>query len=120
MISSGVVTIFVNNMDKAVRFYTEVLQLKLQYRAGDHWAQIATEGLTIGLHPSSKENPAGKPGSVTIGFNLNMPIESVVADLKSKGVEFQGGIKEDETLKIAHFTDPDGNPIHIVEMKKKW
>src|SRR6185369_13994930 len=36
MFSSGNVTVYVSNMDRAVRFYTEVLGLKLAYRFGDH------------------------------------------------------------------------------------
>src|SRR5215469_833122 len=55
MISGGNVTVFVTNMDRAVRFYTETLGLKLAYRFGDHWASVeAGRGLTIGLHPSSE------------------------------------------------------------------
>ncbi len=51
LISGGSPTIFVTDMDRAVRFYTETLGLGLKYRAGDHFAMIdAGGGLTIGLH----------------------------------------------------------------------
>lgn len=30
-----VVTIFVSNMDRAIRFYTDILGMKLEYRFGD-------------------------------------------------------------------------------------
>ncbi|HEX4134941.1 MAG TPA: VOC family protein [Bryobacteraceae bacterium] len=54
MISGGNATVFVSNMDAAVRFYTEVLGLKLTNRFGDNWATVeAGKGLTIGLHPAS-------------------------------------------------------------------
>jgi len=60
MFRSGNVTIYVTNMDRAVRFYTETLGLKLAYRFGDHWASVECgKGLTIGLHPTSE--PA-RPG----------------------------------------------------------
>ena len=50
LIKSGVATIFVSDMDRAVRFYTETLGLKMEYRAGDHWAQIdAGNGFKLGL-----------------------------------------------------------------------
>ena len=62
MIKGGNATIFVSDMDRAVRFYTESLGLKLQYRAGDHWAQVeAGDGLCIGLHPAGPDSP--RPGS---------------------------------------------------------
>src|SRR5579864_8763276 len=67
----AVVTIFVSNMDRAVRFYTEVLGMKLAYRFGDDWASVEVgKGLTIGLHPASGEMPAGRKGSMAIGLEL--------------------------------------------------
>jgi catechol 2,3-dioxygenase-like lactoylglutathione lyase family enzyme len=38
MFSSGNVTLYVSNIDAAVRFYSDTLGLKLAYRFGDHWA----------------------------------------------------------------------------------
>ena len=68
-ISGGMPTIFVSDMGAAVRFYIEALGLKLLERYGDHWASIdCGHGLTIGLHPASAQNPAGRVGSMTIGF----------------------------------------------------
>ena len=40
MFSGGNVTVYVSNMDRAVRFYSDTLGLKLAYRFGDHWASI--------------------------------------------------------------------------------
>jgi predicted enzyme related to lactoylglutathione lyase len=37
MIAGGLATVFVSDMDRAVRFYTETLALKLEYRFGNHW-----------------------------------------------------------------------------------
>ena len=48
MYSSGNVTVYVSNMDRAVKFYSETLGLKLAYRFGDHWASVeALEGPQI-------------------------------------------------------------------------
>src|ERR1043165_7661339 len=61
MYASGNVTVYVSNMDRAVKFYSETLGLKLAYRFGDNWASVeAGRGLTIGLHPASGEMPAGR------------------------------------------------------------
>jgi len=93
-ISGGMPTIFVSDMDAAVRFYLEALGLKLLERYGDHWASIdAGHGLTIGLHPASAQNPAGRVGSMTIGFRSSEPIRETVAKLKARGVVFRGDIR---------------------------
>ena len=90
-ISGGMPTIFVGDMDEAVRFYTEALGLKLLERYGNHWASIdGGHGLTIGLHPASAQNPAGRVGSMTIGFRASEPIREAVAMLKTRGVVFRG------------------------------
>src|SRR5271165_4234644 len=79
MFASGNVTVYVSNMDAAVRFYSETLGLKLAYRFGDHWAAVEVgKGLTIGLHPASVEMPAGRKGSMTIGLELSGSIHDAV------------------------------------------
>src|SRR6476620_1544227 len=95
MFSSGNVTVYVSNMDRAVRFYTEVLGLKLAYRFGDHWAAVEVgKGLTIGLHPASEEMPAGRKGSMAIGLELSGSIREAMKKLETKGVKFQGMVKD--------------------------
>ncbi len=117
----AVVTIFVSNMDRAVRFYTGVLGMKLAYRFGDEWATLKTEdGMTVGLHPASKESPAGRKGSITIGFEVSESIEKAVAAMKQKGVKFVGSIVDDKQIKAAHFQDPDGNEMYFVEVQQQW
>src|SRR6186997_1021451 len=93
MYSSGNVTVYVSNMDRAVKFYSETLGLKLAYRFGDHWASIELgKGLTIGLHPASSEMPAGRKGSMTIGLELSGSIHEAVRVLEAKGVKFSGPV----------------------------
>ena len=63
MFSSGNATVYVSNLDSAIRFYTTQLGLKLTNRFGDRWATIdagpsywtpreTLAGLTIGLRPA--------------------------------------------------------------------
>lgn len=118
-ITGGMPTIFVGDMDAAVRFYIEALGLKLLERYGDHWASIdCGHGMTIGLHPASARNPAGRAGSIAIGFRASEPIRDAVAALKARGVVFRGDIVDDTQLLIADFQDPDGNPFYLAEMKR--
>lgn len=121
MISGGNATIYVSNMDQAVRFYSETLGLKLTNRFGDKWATVeAGKGLTIGLHPASRDYPApGTRGSVMFGFEIDEPIETVVARLKERGVRFNGSIIKADPGGWASLLDPDGNPIYLWEVNRE-
>lgn len=119
MFRSGNVTIYVTDMDRAVRFYHETLGLKLAYRFGDHWASIeAAKGLTIGLHPTRAAVPAGEhKGSPALGLELEGSIVDAMKTLEARGVSFQGGIADEgKAGKFAHFHDPDGNQLYLAEL----
>jgi catechol 2,3-dioxygenase-like lactoylglutathione lyase family enzyme len=118
MFMSGNVTVYVSNMDSAVRFYSEVLGLRLVQRFGDHWASVeAAKGLTIGLHPDSGKGRAGRKGGMEIGLELEGSIRDAVRVLEAKGVQFHGPIHEDASGSFAFLEDPDGNPIYLAELK---
>jgi catechol 2,3-dioxygenase len=116
MIHGGNATVYVSNMDNAIRFYTEVLGLKLTNRYGEHWATVqAGKSLVIGLHPWKEKFPKpGTKGSVQIGLVLSpdQPIEAFVERLRQHRVEV-GGIIESEAGNYINFEDPDGNPIYV-------
>lgn len=118
MIAGGNATVFISNMDKAVDFYTNVLGLKLGVRYEDFWATIdAGKGLTIGLHPASPKYPApGTKGGMVIGFEIDEPIDAVVARLTARGVKFTGPVINDGAGRFAHFEDLDGNDMYLWEM----
>jgi len=117
MISGGNATVFVSNMDSAVRFYTEVLGLRLAERYGDHWATVdAGRGFTIGLHPASPKYPApGAKGGMMLGLEVTRPLDTLVPELKEKGVRFTGDIIREQAGIFAHLEDPDGTPIYLWE-----
>jgi catechol 2,3-dioxygenase-like lactoylglutathione lyase family enzyme len=111
----------VSNMDASVRFYTEVLGMKLANRFGDHWATVdAGKGLIIGLHPASAKYPApGTKGGTLIGLEIDEPIQQIVDRLKGHGVRFPGPIVNDAGAgSFADFEDPDGNWIYLWETNR--
>jgi catechol 2,3-dioxygenase-like lactoylglutathione lyase family enzyme len=121
MFSSGNVTIPVVNMDRAVKFYTETLGLRLAYRFGDHFASVELEkGLTIGLHPAQAERPAeARRGGPAIGLELSGTIEDAMKTLEARGVKFHGTADQGKAGKFAYFEDPDGNPLYLAQLDWK-
>ena len=118
MFRSGNVTIYVTNMDRAVKFYSETLGLRLAYRFGDHWASVeAGRGLTIGLHPTSGEVAVASPkNSPSIGLELEGTLDEAMKTLGARGVRFEGVADEGKAGKFAHFHDPDGNLLYLAEL----
>lgn len=115
MIQSGNVTVMVSDFDRAVRFYTETLGLDLRLRSGDHWAEVATGGLTIGLHEAGEHGPApGTKGALSVGLQV-ADIHGSIDELKGKGIAF-GQVIEDGPVKLAYFGDPDGNPLYLCQV----
>jgi catechol 2,3-dioxygenase-like lactoylglutathione lyase family enzyme len=112
------VTIFVSNMDTSIRFYTDVLGMKLGDRYGNEFAILhGQNGLTIGLHPASAKSPAGK---ISIGIQSTGPIQQSVARLTEQGVKFKTPVVDDKEVLAAEFEDPDGAEFYLVEVKQSW
>jgi catechol 2,3-dioxygenase-like lactoylglutathione lyase family enzyme len=124
--SGGGPTIFVRGVERAIAFYTHTLGFRVLYQAGEHFAMIdAGNGLQIGLHPPAKNAGApGTRGSIQVGLSVTRPIEDVVRELQARGVTFDTrpgngqSIVDDGAVKLAFFTDPDGNDLYLCEVKR--
>jgi catechol 2,3-dioxygenase-like lactoylglutathione lyase family enzyme len=112
------VTIMVTDMKRSIDFYVEVLGLELKANYSDQYAQVASPGVMIGLHPTTRGDlhPAGS-GNISVGFGVES-LSSAMADLKAKGVAFSR-VVEDRPTKLAFFADPDGNPLYLSEAARR-
>ena len=119
MVNGGIVTVYVTDMDRAVKFYTEALGLKLQYRAGAGWAQFdAGKGLVLALHGTHAGGPTpGQNGSTVLGLELDTPMDQAYQQLQERGVQFAGPVQETAHVRLAYFSDPDGNSFYLSENK---
>jgi catechol 2,3-dioxygenase-like lactoylglutathione lyase family enzyme len=122
MISGGMVTLFVRDVGRAVRFYVETLGMKLveeaedggrAERAGDTWAVIdAGEGFRIALHAGGGVEGRGA-FAPAVGFSPKVPIREAIAIFENRGVVFD--VKEDGPVTLAHFRDPDENVLYLCQ-----
>ena len=58
-------------MDLAIAFYRDVLDLALDYRAGNEWAQFSAGPLKIGLHGTGSAGESRVGG--TLAFTVDRP-----------------------------------------------
>jgi CreA protein len=103
----------VKDLDRAIAFYTGVLEFQVTERRDDlRFAHLATNvaGLEIGL--SEQDEPKGS-GSVL----LNIGVADVVAArraLEAKGVTFRRPtVIIPGKVALAEFADPDGNLLRF-------
>ena len=115
MINDANVTIMVSDIDAAIRFYVEKLGLKFVANYGGHYAEISAPSLKIGLHPAGEAGPKMKSGNLSIGFEVEN-LDVAVSELKNKGVTIER-IVEDGPVRLAHFADPDGNPLYLAQQQ---
>jgi predicted enzyme related to lactoylglutathione lyase len=115
------VRVFVGDWDRAVRFCTETLGIPAAYRSDEMgWAQLATGESQLALE---RVAPGGAEVGDLVGrfVGVSLQVEDIEASdkvLVERGVEFVappekqpwGGV-------LAHFRDPDGNVITLLESR---
>lgn len=95
---------FVADMDRAVKFYRDVLGLPVKFQSPG-WSEFATGETTLALHPASAENLAGK---VELGFAVS-DIQEFYREMTAKGVQFpMPPTKQDFGGVLAQFVDSEG------------
>lgn len=127
MFSNGNVTVYVSDMDAAIRFFTNALGLTLTNRFGRQWATIhagpsywttdeAGAGLIIGLHPRAAKAPEpGTVGAIGFGVETYRPLTSVIPELEKRGVRITSEIISFEAGNSVGFADADGHASFVHE-----
>lgn len=108
----------VQDMDRAIEFYTKTLGLPIKTRHGDQWAEVDAGTVSIGLHATENGEPVAGPGGGTISFAVS-DLEAVLKNLRSKGAAV-GEVKNPPRGKFVMVKDSEGNHIHFIEFAKKW
>jgi lactoylglutathione lyase len=114
----GAVILLVSNMEKSIKFYSDILELPVKTRSKD-WTEFFNNDTVLALHPVPKKKKTLKTGSGTlVGFELR-DLDSTVKKLKEKRVKFFKRPKEEPFGKHAIIQDPDGHLISIAELNEK-
>lgn len=115
---AGGISLRVRDMNAALAFYTQVLGLPLGL-AVQGYAQVDACGLVIelydgGLQGGGPADGQAAPAAVSIGLRVD-DLEQAVQCLAMAGVACR--LEEDARERRAHFHDPDGTPLCLVERK---
>jgi len=100
---------FVADMNRAVKFYRDVLGLQLKFESSG-WSEFVTGETTLALHPASEKNPAG---AVELGFSVT-DIQKFHMEMSAKGVQFtMPPTKQDFGGSLAQFVDSEGGRCSV-------
>jgi methylmalonyl-CoA/ethylmalonyl-CoA epimerase len=106
----------VTDLDRAVAFYRDVLGLKLLFTAGGMvFFQVGEARLMV---------EHGRPTPSTTIYFDDANLESSRQRLEAHGIKFAGPtetVQRTDTydLKLAEFSDPDGNPLALMGQVKR-
>jgi lactoylglutathione lyase len=95
---------FVADMDRAVKFYRDVVGLALKFESPG-WTEFATGDTSFALHPASENNRAG---TYDVGFTVK-DLHEFYVEMQAKGVKFpMPPTKQDFGGMLAQFLDTEG------------
>jgi catechol 2,3-dioxygenase-like lactoylglutathione lyase family enzyme len=113
--------IAVKDLDRARKFYEEMLGLEAKEEMGGEVLTVKSGNTPITVYRSEF---AGTNKATALTFDVH-DLESEVRELKDKGVAFEhydmegltrdGDVYRGEGMKTAWFKDPDGNILSLFE-----
>jgi catechol 2,3-dioxygenase-like lactoylglutathione lyase family enzyme len=111
IIKESNVTIMIADMDTSVNFYQQ-LGFTLKNRWENHYAQISTGDMIIGLHPADRRVIATP--QVSIGFVID-DIKEAKQLLEKNDISYE--FYDDEAGSYTNFNDPDGTQLYFTQPK---
>jgi predicted enzyme related to lactoylglutathione lyase len=106
---------FVGDMNRAVKFYRDVLGFQLKFESPG-WSEFVTGETTLALHPASQRNLAG---AVELGFTVP-DVQAFHREVSAKGVRFTlPPTKQDYRGVLAQFADSEGGYCSVGEQQSE-
>lgn len=102
------------DMDRAVRFYVDVVGLRLIRREGDSWAEFAAGPIRFALHGAAEGHPVA-PGGAAAAFSVD-DLDLTLRTLEERGVHVTHAGEVAGFARFASFSDPDGNTVQLIEL----
>jgi predicted enzyme related to lactoylglutathione lyase len=115
----GMLTLHVNDFDRAVKFYRDTLGLTPEgvYDEAGFAEFTLKDGVKLGIHRDDcAQIPDGRrPGGAT-GFYIETDdVDAKAAELKARGVTITEDVKQQSFGTTVAFADPDGNEFCFIK-----
>jgi predicted enzyme related to lactoylglutathione lyase len=118
--SMNLVWIVVNDLKKAIKFYTDTVGLKLmEFNEQFGWAELEGNegGARLGIAQVQKSEDDVLPGQNAVPTFTVGSLENAVTDLLKKGAKLVGSVQEvPGHVKLQTVSDVDGNKFQLVEV----
>ena len=109
------VEVMVTNMDASVRWYEEVLGLKVTHRWEPEPVFLEANGTALALFQAGlgeRDKGEGAHWHRVAWRTDEAGFTAAQDHLRGKGIHFRGPVDHDISWSI-YFSDPDGNPLEI-------
>lgn len=103
--------VVVKDMDRSVKFYRDVLGLKVKSQEPE-WTALDAGAVQIGLHAESEHLHVRPTEAAGFGFDVD-DIHKTIESLKAKGTHIIMPPKQERFGWLSIFTDPDGYHIQL-------
>ncbi len=113
----------VEDIDKAVQFYRDLLGFAVEMHQPGKFASLKREDLNLflnapGAGSAGKAGGDPKPGGWARFMIITTELDQMISELKSKGARFRGQIAEGAGRQIL-VEDPSGNVVELFEYKQQ-
>ena len=105
------VSFLTEDIPRAKRFYTEVLELEIETE-GENDMEFRAGQVTLDIFDPASIGQPFAPSPAGLALRV-ADVAAARAELEAKGVEFEGETLDTGVCHMAHFKDPDGNALML-------
>ena len=112
------VMIYVADMERAARWYGDVLGFSTRFLSAPHYATLWSESLKIriDLHP---DTTGGNIGHGSMLYFAADDLDAAIAELRGKGCTVSDPRSRGGSPRFTEFADSEGNVIGLYESKQE-